>query len=112
MKVTYDGGGVISAAWYDVQDYNIPQTNEDITFMNLSSARLRATIAQEARSFPSPRRIILAGNSQGGGLCLYSMFSASQKMAEDVAGVAVFGSYLPRYTDAEHVCLRLSILDL
>ncbi len=83
-------GGYRLRAWYDILALDRFAT-EDAAGIVASAEALRALVARErARGVP-PKRIVVAGFSQGGAIALYTALHGREKYA----GVLALSTYLP-----------------
>ncbi|MCY4642437.1 MAG: alpha/beta fold hydrolase [Gammaproteobacteria bacterium] len=82
--------GAWMPAWYDL--YGLGKDDpEDTEGLEQSKTELDALVEQLAQSGIPPRRVVLAGFSQGGALGLYTGLSCGQRLA----GVLALSCYLP-----------------
>jgi phospholipase/carboxylesterase len=89
QPVTINGGARMRA-WYDV--YNLDGVRrEDETGVRASQARVEALVAREKARGVVPRRIVLAGFSQGGAIALQT----GLRHAERLAGIMALSTFLP-----------------
>lgn len=89
MPVTVNGGYVMPA-WYDVAGQNI-LAGEDEAGMRKSQSQIIELIEAEKTKGIEPKRIILAGFSQGGAMTLFTGLRYPLKLA----GLMVLSAYLP-----------------
>jgi phospholipase/carboxylesterase len=83
-------GGMTMRAWYDIRGVD-RKAKEDETGFRETDLAVRQLIDREvARGIPA-NRIVLAGFSQGGAVCLYT----APRYPERLAGVMVLSAYLP-----------------
>jgi phospholipase/carboxylesterase len=83
--------GMRMRAWYDIKGFD-RKAAEDIAGFKDVDTQVRALIAREnARGIPT-HRIVVAGFSQGGAVCLYTF----PRLGEKLAGVMALSCYLPR----------------
>jgi len=76
-------------AWYDIAAPDL--TNRaDMAGVRQSTAQVEALIGREVERGIVPRRIVVAGFSQGGAIALY----AGLRHAERLAGIAALSTYL------------------
>ena len=89
MPVTINGGYVMRA-WYDIayQDFAL---QEDEAGVRASQAAVEKLIVREQQRGVAPRRIVLAGFSQGGAIALFAALRHPQRLA----GVMALSAYLP-----------------
>ena len=82
--------GMRMRAWYDIKGFDRAAA-EDVDGFRDTDAHVRQLIDREvSRAIPT-RRIVLAGFSQGGAVCLYT----APRLAEKLAGVMALSCYLP-----------------
>ena len=81
--------GMPMRAWYDILQMGGGQ--EDEAGLRASQALLQALIEREKRRGVDPRRIVLAGFSQGGAI----MLQTGLRYAERLAGILALSTYLP-----------------
>lgn len=81
--------GMPMRAWYDILQMGGAQ--EDEAGIRASQALVQALIEQEKSRGIDPRRIVLAGFSQGGAIVL----QAGLRHAERLAGILALSTYLP-----------------
>jgi phospholipase/carboxylesterase len=81
--------GMAMRAWYDILQMGGGQ--EDEAGLRASQALLQALIEREKRRGVDPRRIVLAGFSQGGAIVLQT----GLRHAERLAGILALSTYLP-----------------
>jgi len=84
-------------AWYDIYGL-LPISREDATGISESQAAINALIAQEINRGIAPKRIVLAGFSQGGAIALYTALRYPKRLA----GVLALSSYLPLKNNLAH----------
>jgi phospholipase/carboxylesterase len=77
-------------AWYDIYGLT-PISREDAAGINESQAAINDLIAQEINRGITPKRIVLAGFSQGGAIALHTALRYPQPLA----GVLALSTYLP-----------------
>lgn len=96
MPVTLNGG-LIMPAWYDIRSLDV--RGQDEAGIRRSAARLEALVAREVESGIPPRKIVLAGFSQGGAVALFT----GLRHAEPLAGILALSTYLvlPEAVEAE-----------
>jgi phospholipase/carboxylesterase len=83
-------GGMRMRAWYDIR--GLDRTSlEDLEGFQRTDAAVRALIAREGGRGIAPRRVALAGFSQGGAVALYS----GLRYPERLAGILALSCYLP-----------------
>ncbi len=93
-------GGYVMRAWYDIYAIG-PDSPEDQSGLEVSEQYLLDLVAQLGREGIPPQRIVLAGFSQGGAVCLFTALRASQAFA----GVLALSTYLPT---AQHIQSTIS----
>jgi phospholipase/carboxylesterase len=81
--------GMAMRAWYDFRQADV-SARADLDGVRKSRAHVEAMIANEVRRGVPPRRIVLAGFSQGGAMALY----AGLRHAERLAGIVALSTYL------------------
>ena len=81
--------GMPMRAWYDI--LQLGGGGEDEAGIRASQALVQALIEQEKARGVDPRRIVLAGFSQGGAIVL----QAGLRHAERLAGILALSTYLP-----------------
>ena len=87
--VTWNGG-MRMRAWYDIKGLDRGAA-EDLAGFREADAEIRQLMAREvSRSIPTTR-IVLAGFSQGGAVCLY----VAPRFEQKLAGVMALSCYLP-----------------
>jgi phospholipase/carboxylesterase len=89
MPVTVNGGYVMPA-WYDIFTLDIAG-NQDETGIRAAEAMLVELIEVEVLRGIEPKRIVLAGFSQGGAIALQTAL----RYPERLAGVLALSTYLP-----------------
>lgn len=82
--------GYVMRAWYDVTSPDLSQ-GQDVTGTRQSERQLRAWVKHETASGIPPKRIILAGFSQGGAIVLHT----GLRYPERLGGVMALSTYLP-----------------
>jgi len=81
--------GMAMRAWYDFKEADF-SGRADLTGVRRSQAHVEALIAREVERGVAPRRIVLAGFSQGGALALYT----GLRHPERLAGIVALSTYL------------------
>jgi phospholipase/carboxylesterase len=83
-------GGMRMRAWYDIKglDRNSP---EDTAGFQAADGHIRELIAREAARGIPASRVVIAGFSQGGAVCLYTL----TRLKDTLAGVMALSCYLP-----------------
>ena len=81
--------GMPMRAWYDIKQ--LGGGPEDAEGIRASQASLEALVARERARGIAPRRIVLAGFSQGGAIALHT----GLRHAERLAGILALSTYLP-----------------
>jgi len=89
MPVTINGGYVMRA-WYDILGSDLAR-REDETGLRRSMAEVRALVDAECARGIAPRRIVLAGFSQG---CAMTLLTGL-RYPERLAGLVGMSGYLP-----------------
>jgi phospholipase/carboxylesterase len=84
-------GGMAMRAWYDIYNANLSD-RADLAGVRQSQAQVEALITREKARGIAPRRIVLAGFSQGGVIALYT----GLRHAERLAGIVALSTYLVR----------------
>ena len=92
--------GMRMRAWYDIRQANLNE-RADVSGVRQSQAHVETLIAREATRGVAPRRVLLAGFSQGGAIALY----AGVRHAERLGGLIGLSSYL---IDADRVAVEAS----
>jgi phospholipase/carboxylesterase len=82
--------GYVMRAWYDVAGFDRAAV-QDEAGMRESAAEIEALIGREAERGVPPRRLVLAGFSQGGAMALH----AGLRFRERLAGILGLSCYLP-----------------
>jgi phospholipase/carboxylesterase len=88
MPITINNG-MSMRAWYDFKDADF-SSRADLPGVRRSAAHIEALVAREVGRGVAPRRIVLAGFSQGGAMALY----AGLRHAERLAGIVALSTYL------------------
>jgi phospholipase/carboxylesterase len=88
MPVTINNG-MPMRAWYDIRQANLSE-RADIGGVRRSQALVDALMARETERGIAPRRMLLAGFSQGGAIALY----AGLRYPERLAGIVALSTYL------------------
>ncbi len=89
MPVTVNGGYVMPA-WYDIVGTDL-QKREDADGIRRSALAIEALIANEVARGVDPRRIVLAGFSQGCAIALHT----GLRHGATLAGIIALSGYLP-----------------
>ncbi|MDQ6618456.1 MAG: alpha/beta hydrolase [Pseudomonadota bacterium] len=95
-RVTINGGHPMRA-WYDIVEADL-SNRADLTGVRESQAQVEALIAREQTRGIEPRRIIIAGFSQGGAVALYTAL----RHRERLGGVVALSTYLIDGASLEH----------
>lgn len=82
--------GYVMRAWYDIRTAEFVQREDEVGIRE-SERAVRELIAQESHRGISPRRIVLAGFSQGGAIALHT----GVRYPERLAGIMALSTYLP-----------------
>lgn len=90
MRPVTINGGYVMRAWYDILGNDLVR-REDERGLRESQAAVEALLARERERGIQPRRIVLAGFSQG---CALALMTALRHR-ERLAGVAGLSGYLP-----------------
>lgn len=91
--------GMAMRAWYDITGLD-PGAPEDGAGLAASTEAIEALIAREVQAGIEPRRIVLAGFSQGGAIALHSGLRHSQPLA----GIVGLSTYLPLRGELAAAC--------
>jgi len=83
-------GGYVMRAWYDIAASDLSR-GEDGDGIRESARQLDALIERELHNGIVPRRIVLAGFSQGGAIALHTGLRYPQRLA----GILALSTYLP-----------------
>jgi phospholipase/carboxylesterase len=83
-------GGTRKRAWYDIRSFDRSATEDAEGFAD-SALRVGELIAREVSRGIACKRIVLAGFSQGGALCLY----LAPRYPQRLAAVLALSCYLP-----------------
>jgi phospholipase/carboxylesterase len=83
-------GGMVMPAWYDILAPDF-RYGEDADGIRQSQQQLQALIEREIAAGIAPRRIILAGFSQGGAIVLHTGLRYPQQLG----GILALSAYLP-----------------
>ena len=89
MPVTVNGG-MVMRAWYDIRDADLAHREDSVGIRNSAEA-VHALVKREVEDGRDPRRIVLAGFSQGGAIVLH----AGLRYPERLAGILALSTYLP-----------------
>ncbi|RMD71847.1 MAG: alpha/beta hydrolase [Gammaproteobacteria bacterium] len=89
MRPVTINGGFVMRAWYDIFSPDLRQA--DIEGLEASRRIAEAFLEEEEKAGIAPRRIVLAGFSQGGALALYT----GLRLSEPLAGLMALSAYLP-----------------
>jgi len=81
--------GMAMRAWYDFSQADF-SARADLAGVRRSTAQIEALIAREVARGVAPRRIVLAGFSQGGAMALY----AGLRHRDRLAGIVALSTYL------------------
>jgi len=81
--------GMAMRAWYDFSQADF-SARADLVGVRRSTAQIEALISREVARGVAPRRIVLAGFSQGGAMALY----AGLRHRERLAGIVALSTYL------------------
>ncbi|HEY3553921.1 MAG TPA: dienelactone hydrolase family protein, partial [Casimicrobiaceae bacterium] len=76
-------------AWYDIRQANLAE-RADVEGVRRSQVQVSALMAREIERGIAPRRMLLAGFSQGGAIALY----AGLRYSERLAGIVALSTYL------------------
>jgi phospholipase/carboxylesterase len=83
-------GGMRMRAWYDITGFDREAKEDEAGFRETDLSIRQLIGAEVARGIPA-NRIVLAGFSQGGAVCLYTV----PRYSERLAGVMALSTYLP-----------------
>jgi lysophospholipase-2 len=83
-------------AWYDIVSLEEDRSGETCEGIDDSRRRILALIEREVRRGISPRRIVLAGFSQGGAMALYT----GLHYPAELGGIAIMSGYMVRPEEA------------
>ena len=83
--------GMVMPAWYDIRDPSLDRRVDEAGVLRSSEAVLRLLVRETERGIP-PRRIVLAGFSQGGAVALH----LGLRHPERLAGILALSTYLVR----------------
>ena len=86
-------GGMVMPAWYDIKDFDRKAAEDEAGFRGAKASVVELIDRERERGIEAGR-IVLAGFSQGGAVCLY----AAPRHAERLAGVIALSTYLPLAT--------------
>jgi len=81
--------GMRMRAWYDIRQANLNE-RADVDGVRRSQAHVEALVTREMTRGVAPRRVLLAGFSQGGGIALY----AGVRLTERLGGLIGLSTYL------------------
>ena len=90
MQPVTINGGMMMRAWYDILDMQI-ERRVDVEGVARSAAIAEQLIAEQCAAGIEPRRIVLAGFSQGGAIALHAGLRHGQRLA----GIMALSTYLP-----------------
>ncbi|HEX4843861.1 MAG TPA: alpha/beta hydrolase [Limnobacter sp.] len=83
-------GGYVMRAWYDIRNVDL-QRQEDETGIRESQAKIEALIEEQIAAGFAPKRIVLAGFSQGGAIT----YQAGLRGKHTLGGLIALSTYLP-----------------
>ena len=83
-------GGMVMPAWYDVYGLNV-KDRQDAEGIQRSARQTVALVARERERGIDPRRIVLAGFSQGGAIA----YQAGLRYPDRLAGILALSTWLP-----------------
>jgi phospholipase/carboxylesterase len=86
-------GGYVMRAWYDITAADLSR-GEDEEGIHTSAQQIDALVEREVHNGIIPRRIVLAGFSQGGAIALH----AGLRYPRRLAGILALSTYLPLAT--------------
>ncbi len=89
MQPVTINGGMVMRAWYDISDPAV--WREDERGVRASQALIETLIARERDRGTIPRRLVLAGFSQGGAIALQT----GLRHPDRLAGVMALSTYVP-----------------
>jgi phospholipase/carboxylesterase len=90
LRAVTINGGMRMRAWYDIRNFDRTAGEDGAGFRD-SDVQIRELIAHEIGRGIAASRIVLAGFSQGGAVCLYTV----PHYGERLAGVMALSCYLP-----------------
>ena len=94
--------GMVMPAWYDIRDMDLgAEGRNDSDGLARSVERVRAILAAEVAAGVDPRRIVIAGFSQGGAVA----FELALTHPEPLAGLVALSTYI---VDRERIATRRS----
>lgn len=85
-------GGMLMRAWYDIRELGAGARDEDEDGILASQAQIHGLVSRELERGVSPRKIVLAGFSQGGAMAIH----AGLRYPERLAGIVGLSCYLLR----------------
>ena len=95
MRAVTINNGMRMRAWYDIRNFSADELaggdRADSAGVLESVAQVDALVAREADRGVAPRRLVLAGFSQGGAVAL----AAGLRRAQPLAGLVALSTYLP-----------------
>lgn len=91
--------GYVMPAWYDIFGADLAD-KQDEAGIRASQAWIEDLIAQEKERGIAPRRIALAGFSQGGAIALHT----GLRHMEELAGIIALSTYLPLHEKLAEEC--------
>lgn len=94
-KVTANNGYEMRA-WYDIFSFT-PGSKQDEAGVRESQAYIESLISKEVARSIAPKRIVIAGFSQGGAIALHTALRHKQSLA----GVLALSTYLPLHASLE-----------
>ena len=89
-------GGFVMPAWYDIRELSLSRDVDERGVLE-SAQQVLALIARENERGIAPRRIVLAGFSQGGAMALH----VGLRYPERLAGIVALSTYLVCDEDLE-----------
>lgn len=96
--------GLIMPAWYDIRDLGL-RRDQDRRGVDESCKQIEALIAREVDRGTPPRRIVLAGFSQGGAIALH----LGIRFDERLAGIVGLSTYLVEEEDPDEAVTRVNM---
>ena len=94
-------GGMAMRAWYDILSFD-SESRADESGIRASSAILDGLIAREVERGIQPRKIIIAGFSQGGAVAIHTALQTQH----DIGGLMALSAYMAMPDDAENATSR------
>ncbi len=98
IRVTLNAGFVMPA-WYDIRDEDLANRH-DVDGLCASAASVRKLVERERENGIHPKRIVLAGFSQGGAVALH----LGLRYEDPLAGIVALSTYLVAGETLEDEC--------